>query len=105
MIIKVKNHPKIFKIFKIFKKRKNIKNQKKKAKSKAMALASLVSFQEQEQKQKQKQKSDYELAKARIFLSKTHDSHDCRKSNFVKSKSVIRGGNERLFIASLVDTR
>jgi hypothetical protein len=29
-----------------------------------MALASLVSFQEQ----KQKHKSDYELAKARIFL-------------------------------------
>ena len=31
-----------------------------------MALASLVSFQEQEQKHK----SDYELAKARIFLKK-----------------------------------
>ena len=38
-----------------------------------MALASLVSFQEQ--KQKQKHKSDYELAKARIFLrAKAHDS-------------------------------
>ena len=36
-----------------------------------MALASLVSFQEQ----KQKHKSDYELAKARIFLrAKAHDS-------------------------------
>ena len=33
-----------------------------------MALASLVSFQEQ----KQKQKSDYELAKARIFLKAKH---------------------------------
>ena len=53
-----------------------------------MALASLVSFQEQ----KQKHKSDYELAKARIFLSKTHDSQDSRKSNFVKSKSGFSEG-------------
>ena len=45
MIIKEKNNPKIFKIFKIFKK-------EKKAKSKAMALDSLVSFQEQKQSQK-----------------------------------------------------
>ena len=70
-----------------------------------MALASLVSFQEQEQKQKQKQKSDYELAKARIFLSKTHDSHDCRKSNFVKSKSGFSEGRGSNIASSLVDTR
>ena len=54
-----------------------------------MALASLVSFQEQ----KQKHKSDYELAKARIFLkAKAHDSQDSRKSNFVKSKSGFSEG-------------
>ena len=54
-----------------------------------MALASLVSFQEQ----KQKHKSNYELAKARIFLkAKTHDSQDSRKSNFVKSKSGFSEG-------------
>ena len=49
-----------------------------------MALASLVSFQEQ----KQKHKSDYELAKARIFLrAKALDSPNWEKSNFEKSKS------------------
>ena len=94
----MKNHPKIFKIFKIFKKKEKYKKSKKKAKSKAMALASLVSFQEQEQKQKAKAKSDYELAKARIFLSKTHDSHDCRKSNFVKSKSGFQRVEGRILL-------
>ena len=67
-----------------------------------MALASLVSFQEQ----KQKHKSDYELAKARIFLkAKTHDNNDHWKSNFEKSKSVIGGGNKQIFFIPLVDTR
>ena len=48
-----------------------------------------MSFQEQNQKQK----SDYELAKARIFLkAKTHDSQNYRKSNFVKSKSSFSEG-------------
>ena len=65
-----------------------------------MALASLVSFQEQ------KQKSNYELAKARIFLkAKTHDNNDHWKSNFEKSKSVIGGGNKQIFFIPLVDTR
>ena len=47
-----------------------------------MALASLVSFQEQ----KQKHKSDYELAKARIFLrAKALDSKNYRAANIFKS--------------------
>ena len=54
-----------------------------------MALASLVSFQEQEQKHK----SDYELAKARVFLkANTHDSPNYQESSFGKSKSGNRGG-------------
>jgi hypothetical protein len=52
-----------------------------------MALASLVSFQEQ------KHKSDYELAKARVFLNaKTHDRPDYRESNFKKTKAVFQRG-------------
>ena len=47
-----------------------------------MVLASLVSFQEQ----KQKHKSDYELAKARIFLrAKALDSKNYRAANIFKS--------------------
>ena len=67
-----------------------------------MALASLVSFQEQEQKHK----SDYELAKARVFLkANTHDSPNYQESSFGKSKSGNRGGNKQIFFMSLVDTR
>ena len=47
-----------------------------------MALASLVSFQEQ----KQKHKSDYELAKARIFLrAKALDRKTSRAAHIFKS--------------------
>ena len=68
-----------------------------------MALASLVSFQEQ----KQKHKSDYELAKARIFLRARADDN---KSSFLKIKlwkkqKRNQRGNKRIFFAPLVDTR
>ena len=65
-----------------------------------MALALLVSFQ------KQKHKSDYELAKARIFLrAKALDSKNYRAANILRDPTSVREETaKRIFKALRTET-